>query len=65
MQKNNKRTKKMAADDAGREEISDLVPEKPLEIVSLSIDSKGNIFGLGNNGKVYRYSLDNRDWVML
>lgn len=65
MQKNNKRTKQMGEDDAGRTKISDVVPEKPLEIVSLSIDNKGNIFGLGNNGKVYRYVLDNREWVLI
>jgi hypothetical protein len=65
MQKNNKRTSKMVEDDAGRTKIGDIVPEKPLEIVSLSIDSKGNVFGLGNNGKVYRYVLDNREWVLL
>jgi hypothetical protein len=65
MQKNNKRTSKMGEDDAGRTKISDIVPEKPLEIVSLSIDTKGNVFGLGNNGKVYRYVLDNREWVLL
>lgn len=65
MQKNNGRTKKMASDDARTKEINDLVPEKPLDILSISCDSKGNIYGLGNNGKLYRYSESTRDWVML
>jgi hypothetical protein len=65
MQKNNKRTKQMGDDDAGRTKISDVVPEKPLEIISLALDNKGTMYGLGNNGKVYRYVNDNREWVLI
>jgi len=65
MQKNNKRTSKVASDDARRETVNNIVPEKPLEIISLALDNKGTMYGLGNNGKVYRYVNDNRDWVLV
>lgn len=65
MQKNTRRAKKLDVDDSGGESLDNIVPQKPLEVVSLATDHKGNIWGLGNNGKVYRYNLDNREWVMV
>ena len=47
------------------EELMELVPQETLKIVSITIDSKGNLYGLGNNGKLYKYNIDNKDWVML
>jgi hypothetical protein len=43
----------------------ELVPQKPLEIVGITCDPKGNVVGLGNNGKLYKYNIDNREWIML
>ena len=65
MQKNNKRTSKLVKDDTRAETYSDVVPQEPLAIISISADNKGNIFGLSNNGKLYKYNFDTRDWVML
>lgn len=58
------RTKKMDIHDEGREEISDVVPQKPIEIIGLTSDRNGNIIGLGNNGKLYYYSHMSHNWVL-
>jgi hypothetical protein len=65
MQKNNKRTSKLVKDDAGAETYNNVVPEKPLEIISLTVDSKGTLYGLGNNGKVYRYIDTTKEWGLI
>jgi hypothetical protein len=54
----------MVEDDAGSTKIDHLVPKKPIEIIAITTDTKGNILGLGNNGKIYYYSNINEDWVM-
>ena len=64
MPKNTGRNKKMVEDDAGSTEMDNLVPQKPIEIISLTSDRNGNIIGLGNNGKIYYYSHIHADWVM-
>lgn len=46
-------------------DLMDLVPKKPLEIVSITVDSKGNFFGLGNNGLLYKYHTETREWVLV
>jgi hypothetical protein len=51
--------------DATDQDLMDLVPKKPLEVISICVDSKGNFFGLGNNGLLYKYNVDNREWVMV
>lgn len=43
----------------------DLVPKEPLQIVCIACDPKGNVVGLGNNAKLYKYNTDNKEWVML
>ena len=52
-------------DHADNESLMELVPQKPLEIVGITCDPKGNVVGLGNNGKLYKYNIDNREWIML
>ena len=47
------------------ESLMDLVPQKPLEIIGISVDNKGNVFGLGNNGLLYKYHTDTREWVLV
>jgi hypothetical protein len=64
MPKNTGRNTKMVEDDAGTTEMDNLVPKKPIEIIAITTDTKGNILGLGNNGKIYYYSNINEDWVM-
>lgn len=64
MPKNTGRNKQMASDDTSSEEIADLVPKKPIEIIGVATDRNGNIIGLGNNGKIYYYSNIHEDWVM-
>jgi hypothetical protein len=51
--------------DADNESLMELVPKETLQIVSITCDNKGNVMGLGNNGKLYKYNSDNREWVML
>lgn len=58
------RAKKMDTHDQGREEISDVVPQKPIEIIGLTSDRNGNIIGLGNNGKLYYYTSVGKEWVL-
>ena len=50
---------------ADNESLMDIVPKETLQIVSITCDNKGNVIGLGNNGKLYKYNTDNREWVML
>lgn len=64
MPKNTGRNKQMDSDDTSSEEIADLVPKKPIEIIGVTADRNGNIIGLGNNGKLYYYSNIHTDWVM-
>ena len=45
--------------------LMDLVPKKPLEIVGITSDPKGNMIGLGNNGLLYKYHTETREWVLL
>ena len=65
MQKNTKRTKKLDVDDERGESLDHVIPKKPLEVIAIACDTKNNVLGLGNNGKVYRYNYDNREWVMV
>jgi len=51
--------------DSTDEELMDIVPKKPLEIVGITSDPKGNIIGLGNNGLLYKYHTETREWVLL
>jgi len=51
--------------DADNESLMELVPKETLQIVSITCDNKGSVMGLGNNGKLYKYNSDNREWVML
>lgn len=51
--------------NADNESLMELVPKETLQIVSITCDNKGNVMGLGNNGKLYKYNSDNREWVML
>ena len=51
--------------DADTESLMDLVPKEPLQIVCIACDPKGNVVGLGNNAKLYKYNTDNKEWVML
>jgi len=64
MPTNRGRTKKLDTHDEGTKEISDVVPQKPIEIISLTSDKNGNIIGLGNNGKLYYYSHMSHNWVL-
>lgn len=48
-----------------QDDLMDLVPQKPLEIIGISVDNKGNVFGLGNNGLLYKYHTDTREWVLV
>ena len=52
-------------DHADNESLMDLVPKEPLQIVGIACDPKGNVVGLGNNGKLYKYNTDMKEWVML
>jgi hypothetical protein len=54
----------MDTHEQGREEISDVVPQKPIEIIGLTSDRNGNIIGLGNNGKLYYYTSVGKEWVL-
>jgi len=45
--------------------LMDYVPQKPLEIVGITSDPKGNIIGLGNNGLLYKYHTETRGWVLI
>lgn len=51
--------------DADEQSLMDLVPQKPLEIVGITVDSKNNFYGLGNNGLLYKYHTESREWVLL
>ena len=46
-------------------ELMELVPKEPLQIVGIACDPKGNVVGLGNNGKLYKYNTEMKEWVML
>jgi hypothetical protein len=59
------RNKRKTDAEQHNEDLMDLVPQKPLEIVGLTVDHKGNFFGLGNNGMLYKYHTDSREWVLL
>ena len=48
-----------------QEDLMDLVPKEPLQIVGIACDPKGNVVGLGNNGKLYKYNTDMKEWVMV
>ena len=50
---------------ADNESLMELVPKEPLQIVGIACDPKGNVVGLGNNGKLYKYNTDMKEWVML
>jgi len=50
---------------ADNESLMELVPKEPLQIVGIACDPKGNVVGLGNNGKLYKYNTEMKEWVML
>lgn len=51
--------------DANEESLMEIVPKEPLQIVSIACDPKSNVIGLGNNGKLYKYNTEAKEWVML
>lgn len=53
-----------AVGSESKQPLIEIVPKKELDILSIAMDSKGNLFGLGNNNKIYRYVFDNKEWVM-
>lgn len=59
------RGKRKTDADNEQSDLMDLVPKKPLDIISITVDSKANFFGLGNNGLLYKYHLDTREWVLI
>lgn len=67
MPTNRRRSKKLEEDDAGSEEIKTdrAKDEKIVKIVSIAINPKGFLFGLGDDGKVYKLTEDNNNWVTI
>ena len=57
--------RKTDANQESEQSLMDLVPKKPLEVINVCVDHKGNFYGLGNNGLLYKYNIDNREWVLV
>ena len=58
------RPKKVVFDDTRTEEREDSGIENatPFAILSITTDRNGNILGLANDGKVYRYNTIQQEW---
>lgn len=65
--KNRRGSKKLEGDDARSEEIKTERVEvaTPVKIISLAISPKGTLLGLGDDGKVYKLTEDNNNWVTI
>ena len=65
--KNRRGSKKLEGDDARSEEIKTERVEvtTPVSIISIAISPKGTLFGLGDDGKVYKLTEDNNNWVTI
>jgi hypothetical protein len=65
--KNRRGSKKLEGDDTRSEEIQTERVEvtAPIRIVSIAINPKGFFFGLGDDGKVYKLTEDNNNWVTI
>lgn len=59
------RGSKRPSDAAEQQRLMDIVPKETLQIVGIACDPKGNVVGLGNNGKLYKYNTEMKEWVML
>ena len=58
------RPKKVVIDDTRTEERKDSGVEDatPFQVLSITSDRNGNILGLANDGKVYRYNTIQQEW---
>ena len=58
------RPKKVVIDDTRTEEREDIRVEDatPFAILSITSDRNGNILGLANDGKIYRYNTIQQEW---
>ena len=58
------RPKKVVIDDTRTEERKDVRVEAatPFSVLSITSDRNGNILGLANDGKVYRYNTIQQEW---
>jgi hypothetical protein len=65
--KNRRGSKKLEYDDTRSEEIKTegVKVTTPVQIISIAINPKGFLFGLGNDGKVYKLTEDNNNWVTI
>lgn len=65
--KNRRRSKKLEGDDARSEEIQTegVKVTTPVRIISIAISPKGTLFGLGDDGSVYKLTEDNNNWVTI
>jgi hypothetical protein len=62
--KNRRGSKKLEGNDTRSEEIQ-AERTTPVQIISIAINPKGFFFGLGNDGKVYKLTEDNNNWVTI
>ena len=60
------RPKKVVNDDTRTEEREDAGVEDatPFTVLSITSDRNGNILGLANDGKIYRYNTIKQQWDM-
>ena len=60
------RPKKVVIDDTRTEEREDAGVEDttPFTVLSITSDRNGNILGLANDGKIYRYNTIQQQWDM-
>jgi hypothetical protein len=58
------RPKKVVFDDTRTEEREDVGIEAatPFTVLSITSDRNGNILGLANDGKIYRYNTLQQEW---
>ena len=58
------RPKKVVFDDTRTEERKDVRVENatPFQVLSITTDRNGNILGLANDGKIYRYNTIQQEW---
>ena len=58
------RPKKVVIDDTRTEERKDsgIEDATPFQVLSITTDRNGNILGLANDGKIYRYNTIQQEW---
>ena len=67
MPTNRRRSKKLEHDDTRSEEIKTerVEARAPVKIISIAISPKGTLFGLGDDGSIYKLTEDNNNWVTI